>query len=258
MMLKVVAASDVVITTALIPGKPAPILLTTEMVDAMAPGSVVVDLAPSAAQLRADEADEVVSTEASRSSDVESATLVVSCKPDVRRTSRPPRTPARQDGAAQTTLPINADDEITARRCSRAAAKSSTPAAATVITSVDAQDHRRGRGAVQLPYSSRQYQDDGPLAWRRVLVDASMVSRLLAADGRAPSCPWLISRAPTARSSSHGHTGATQAQPEEGDNPGRRPRRAGVTRGELDLCRSQAERVGALLDADGCRLTVAG
>jgi NAD(P) transhydrogenase subunit alpha len=45
MMLKVVAASDVVITTALIPGKPAPILVTAEMVEAMAPGSVIVDLA---------------------------------------------------------------------------------------------------------------------------------------------------------------------------------------------------------------------
>jgi H+-translocating NAD(P) transhydrogenase subunit alpha len=45
MMLKVVAGSDVVVTTALIPGKRAPILLTTEMVEAMAPGSVVVDLA---------------------------------------------------------------------------------------------------------------------------------------------------------------------------------------------------------------------
>ena len=45
MMLKVVAESDVVITTALIPGKRAPILLTTEMVEAMQPGSVVVDLA---------------------------------------------------------------------------------------------------------------------------------------------------------------------------------------------------------------------
>ena len=45
MMLKVVAQSDVVITTALIPGKKAPILLTTEMVEAMAPGSVIVDLA---------------------------------------------------------------------------------------------------------------------------------------------------------------------------------------------------------------------
>lgn len=45
MMLKVVAQSDVVITTALIPGKKAPTLLTTEMVEAMAPGSVIVDLA---------------------------------------------------------------------------------------------------------------------------------------------------------------------------------------------------------------------
>src|SRR5262245_38818741 len=45
MMLKVVAGSDVVITTALIPGKKAPILVTAEMVEGMAPGSVVVDLA---------------------------------------------------------------------------------------------------------------------------------------------------------------------------------------------------------------------
>jgi H+-translocating NAD(P) transhydrogenase subunit alpha len=45
MMLKVVAGNDIVITTALIPGKRAPILLTTEMVEAMVPGSVVIDLA---------------------------------------------------------------------------------------------------------------------------------------------------------------------------------------------------------------------
>ena len=45
MMLKVVAANDVVVTTALIPGQKAPILITTEMVESMAPGSVVVDLA---------------------------------------------------------------------------------------------------------------------------------------------------------------------------------------------------------------------
>jgi NAD(P) transhydrogenase subunit alpha len=45
MMLKVVAGNDVVITTALIPGQRAPILITTEMVEAMAPGSVIVDLA---------------------------------------------------------------------------------------------------------------------------------------------------------------------------------------------------------------------
>lgn len=36
---------DIIVTTALIPGKRAPILITTEMVEAMAPGSVVVDLA---------------------------------------------------------------------------------------------------------------------------------------------------------------------------------------------------------------------
>src|SRR6266851_2650964 len=45
LMLKVVGGSDVVITTALIPGKKAPILVTAEMVEGMAPGSVVVDLA---------------------------------------------------------------------------------------------------------------------------------------------------------------------------------------------------------------------
>jgi proton-translocating NAD(P)+ transhydrogenase subunit alpha len=45
MMLKVVAGSDVVITTALIPGKKAPVLVTEEMINGMAPGSVVVDLA---------------------------------------------------------------------------------------------------------------------------------------------------------------------------------------------------------------------
>jgi NAD(P) transhydrogenase subunit alpha len=40
-----VAKSDVVITTALVPGKPAPLLITEEMVQAMSPGSVIVDLA---------------------------------------------------------------------------------------------------------------------------------------------------------------------------------------------------------------------
>jgi len=45
MMLEVVAANDVVITTAAVPGKKAPILLTREMVERMHPGSVVVDLA---------------------------------------------------------------------------------------------------------------------------------------------------------------------------------------------------------------------
>jgi NAD(P) transhydrogenase subunit alpha len=42
---KKVAASDVVITTALVPGQQAPLLITEEAVRAMKPGSVVVDLA---------------------------------------------------------------------------------------------------------------------------------------------------------------------------------------------------------------------
>jgi NAD(P) transhydrogenase subunit alpha len=45
MMLKTVANSDVVITTAAIPGKRAPVLVTEEMVKAMPPGSAIVDLA---------------------------------------------------------------------------------------------------------------------------------------------------------------------------------------------------------------------
>ena len=36
---------DIIVTTALIPGKPAPKLITREMVDSMTPGSVIVDLA---------------------------------------------------------------------------------------------------------------------------------------------------------------------------------------------------------------------
>lgn len=40
-----VKKSDIVITTALIPGKPAPKLVTKDMVEAMKPGSVIVDLA---------------------------------------------------------------------------------------------------------------------------------------------------------------------------------------------------------------------
>lgn len=45
LMHQVVAESDVVITTAAVPGKRAPVLVTEPMVAAMAPGSVIVDLA---------------------------------------------------------------------------------------------------------------------------------------------------------------------------------------------------------------------
>jgi NAD(P) transhydrogenase subunit alpha len=40
-----IATQDIVITTALIPGRPAPVLITAGMVESMRPGSVIVDLA---------------------------------------------------------------------------------------------------------------------------------------------------------------------------------------------------------------------
>ncbi len=45
LLARVVAGSDVVITTAMVPGQKAPVLITEEMVTAMAPGSVIVDIA---------------------------------------------------------------------------------------------------------------------------------------------------------------------------------------------------------------------
>jgi H+-translocating NAD(P) transhydrogenase subunit alpha len=45
LMARVVAGSDVVITTAAVPGKKSPVLVTKEAVEGMAPGAVIVDLA---------------------------------------------------------------------------------------------------------------------------------------------------------------------------------------------------------------------
>ncbi len=45
LLTRVVAESDVVITAAVIPGKRSPVLITSDMVKGMAPGSVIVDLA---------------------------------------------------------------------------------------------------------------------------------------------------------------------------------------------------------------------
>jgi NAD(P) transhydrogenase subunit alpha len=44
-MIKAIGASDVVITTAAVPGRKAPVLISAEAVAAMSPGSVIVDLA---------------------------------------------------------------------------------------------------------------------------------------------------------------------------------------------------------------------
>jgi NAD(P) transhydrogenase subunit alpha len=45
LLTRVVAESDVVVTTAVVPGKKAPILITKQMVEGMGPGSVIFDLA---------------------------------------------------------------------------------------------------------------------------------------------------------------------------------------------------------------------
>ena len=59
-----IAKQDVVITTALIPGRPAPVLVTPEMVAAMKPGSVIVDLAvEQGGNCPLSKADELVVTE---------------------------------------------------------------------------------------------------------------------------------------------------------------------------------------------------
>jgi H+-translocating NAD(P) transhydrogenase subunit alpha len=64
LMHTVVAASDVVITTAAVPGKPAPILVTRDMVAEMPQGSVIVDLAiERGGNCEQSQADTVVTTE---------------------------------------------------------------------------------------------------------------------------------------------------------------------------------------------------
>ncbi|QPR27183.1 Re/Si-specific NAD(P)(+) transhydrogenase subunit alpha [Edwardsiella hoshinae] len=55
---------DIIVTTALIPGKPAPRLITKEMVAAMKPGSVIVDLAAqTGGNCELTQADQIVTTE---------------------------------------------------------------------------------------------------------------------------------------------------------------------------------------------------
>jgi len=117
MMLKVVAASDVVITTALIPGKPAPILLTTEMVDAMAPGSVVVDLAAErGGNCELTKPDQIVTRHGVTILGPSNPPALVPYHASQMYSKNITTFLAHllgQDGAAQPSLPINPDDEIT-------------------------------------------------------------------------------------------------------------------------------------------------
>lgn len=56
-----IAKQDVVVTTALIPGRPAPKLITKAMVESMKPGSVIVDLAaPTGGNCELTKADEII------------------------------------------------------------------------------------------------------------------------------------------------------------------------------------------------------
>jgi NAD(P) transhydrogenase subunit alpha len=117
MMLKVVAGSDVVITTALIPGKRAPILVTTEMVEAMQPGSVVVDLAAErGGNCELTRADEVVTHRG--------VTIIGPSNPAALVPYHASQMYSKniitflqhllgKDGSAQLTLPTDTGDEIT-------------------------------------------------------------------------------------------------------------------------------------------------
>lgn len=59
-----VADADIIITTALIPGRPAPRLISQEMVDAMKSGSVIVDLAAvNGGNVEPSEVDKIVTTD---------------------------------------------------------------------------------------------------------------------------------------------------------------------------------------------------
>ena len=117
MMLKVVAASDVVITTALIPGKRAPILITTEMIEAMAPGSVVVDLAAErGGNVELTRPDETVVHNGVRILGPSNPPALVPYHASQMYSKNITTFLMHllgKDGAAQSALPVSADEEIT-------------------------------------------------------------------------------------------------------------------------------------------------
>ena len=189
MMIKVVAASDVVITTALIPGKRAPILLTTEMVEAMQPGSVVVDLA----------AERGGNCELTRPDETvvhKGVTIIGPSNPAALVPYHASQMYSKnittflmhllgKDGAAQPSLPINPDDEITretllthqrrrrARPGARAAWRSSRRLHAVTIWIIET------RGDAELPFTFRilpgKVKTIGRAAGADFIVDAGMV-----------------------------------------------------------------------------------
>ncbi len=118
---------DIIVTTALIPGKPAPKLITTGMVESMKPGSVIVDLAAEqGGNCEFTKPGEVVthkgvtiigytdlpSRMASMSSQLYGACIVALLTDLVGTRASLPATEADKDVRVPATLNINLDDEV--------------------------------------------------------------------------------------------------------------------------------------------------
>jgi NAD(P) transhydrogenase subunit alpha len=113
---KHIADSDIVITTALIPGRPAPILVTSAMVESMKHGSVVVDLA-------ADAGGNCESTTPGQTTNVGGVTIIAPFQPATGMPQHASQLYARNvatllqhlhtDGA----LKVDLDDEIVSATC---------------------------------------------------------------------------------------------------------------------------------------------
>jgi H+-translocating NAD(P) transhydrogenase subunit alpha len=127
-----VAASDVVITTAAVPGRAAPILVTAEMVEGMAEGAVVVDMA-------ADSGGNCALTEAGRVIDHQGVHIVGMANPPSGMPTHASFLYARNVAnvlalmGADGTLVPDWDDEIVAGMCVLRDGKAVASAAAEVL-----------------------------------------------------------------------------------------------------------------------------
>ena len=113
-----VAESDAVITTALIPGRPAPLLITADAVRGMRPGSVIVDLAAEAGgNCAATEPGETIVVERRhhrrRDQPPERRCPLHASQMYSRNVSTPSSTTSSEDGE----LALDFEDEITRETC---------------------------------------------------------------------------------------------------------------------------------------------
>jgi len=98
-----IGANDVVITTALVPGRKAPVLITSGAVAAMKPGSVIVDIAAEAGGTGVTVADQIVTTPNGVTMSG-ARTCRARCRPDASRPTRATSTPSSrldQDGVLE-------------------------------------------------------------------------------------------------------------------------------------------------------------